>query len=633
MRSGRVGRYRIERELGRGSTGRVFLAHDPEIDRKVAIKTVHIFSSLPEEQRRGARDRFLAEVRAAGRLLHPGIVAIFDAGEQDGVPYLAMEYVEGVTLDAYCRPEALLAAPTAVQIVASAAQTLDYAHRAGIVHRDIKPANILRVGGGGAKIMDFGLAMGPHVDPAHDGGVIGTPNYMSPEQVRGEALDGRSDLFSLAIVLHELLTAAKPFAGETVSSVLYRIVNEPPSDGGAVGRPVPAPLARFLKKALAKSPESRYQSGAEFAAALTEAATTLQAHGNSTTAVVGSSRTTPELRIPPPPARRNRPRLPWVAVTAALLVLGAAAAVQFRGSLLALFGGFSPAPRTVVLEARVRTEPPGLPVTIDGAPIEAGVARFGAQGGVLSTTIGCRVVERTLLPEDAGGEVVLMTEPFEVEVEIDPGVAGAAVRVNGTKAGAAPARLALDLCRDNEVEVSAPGFYPATVRLPAGSTPRDVRTAVAGIVLERIPVGRVMLPKTPTAVVFYVDGKRAAGVDGGLELPAGRHAIRAVNEGYWIDVTTDVEVPPGEAVTPEIELPALGTLVVQAFPSNCKVYLRRPEGRWSMLDTTPLEKKIAAGAYELRVEFVPTGESREQAVTIVPGRQEPLRFSFAGVRP
>jgi len=614
--------------------GRVFLAHDPEIDRRVAIKTIHIFSSLPAEDRKGARDRFLAEVRAAGKLLHPGIVAIFDAGEENGVPYLAMEYVEGETLDAFCRPEALLPARTAAEIVACAAETLDYAHRAGIVHRDIKPANILRVGATGAKIMDFGLAKGPHADLTQDGSLVGTPNYMSPEQVRGEPIDGRSDLFSLAIVLYELWTGVKPFAGETVSSVLYRIVNEPPSDAASAGLRVSAPLAGFLKKALSKRLESRHSTGAEFAAELREAAKVSESpRAPSPSASIASGegpRPAPENRIPPPPVRRKAPRLPLIAGAAALLVLAAAAALQFREPLRGLVGRLSPAPPPVVLEARVRTEPPGLAVTIDGAPIESGVARFTAPGAVLSTTIGCRVVEHSLVPEDAGGEVVLLTEPLEVEVEVDPGIAGAQVRVNQGEAGLAPARLVLDLCRDNEVQVAAPGFYPQAVRLPSGSTPRDVRTAVAELTLDPIPVGRLLLPETPTPVVFYVDGERKEGAGAGLELTAGRHAVRAVNEKYWIDVTTDVDVKAGESVTPEMPLPALGTLTVQAFPSNCKVYLRRSGGRWSLIDTTPLEKKLAAGAYELRVEFVPTGETREQSVTIAPGKQEPLRFSFAG---
>ena len=165
MQSDSLGRYRIERELGRGSMGRVFLAHDPEIDRKVAIKTINIFAALPQGERRTARERFLTEVRAAGKLLHPGIVAIFDVGEESGVPYLAMEYVEGRPSISSAGTDTLLPVSTVAELVASAAETLAYAHREGIIHRDVKPANILRVGESGTKIMDFGLAKVPAGQP------------------------------------------------------------------------------------------------------------------------------------------------------------------------------------------------------------------------------------------------------------------------------------------------------------------------------------------------------------------------------------------------------------------------------------------------------------------------------------
>jgi hypothetical protein len=639
MHAETLGRYRIKRELGRGSMGRVFLAHDPEIDRQVAVKSIHVFAGLPEHERSAARERFIREVRAAGRLLHPGIVAIFDVGEEDGVPYLAMEYVEGETLDAFCAPATLLPVETVVELIVGSAETLDYAHREGIVHRDIKPANILRVGETGTKIMDFGLAKGPHASLTQDGGLLGTPSYMSPEQIHGSKVDGRSDLFSLAIVLYEMLTGVKPFAGETVSSVLYRIVNEQPSDATTVGQPAPEPLARFLKRALTKRPENRFQSGLEFAAALSQAASTLggeAAPSRASTPDVAQRAAVKESGLPPPPRRRARKsRLPGVVAGAAIVLLTAAAVVQFREPLLDVVERFRAPEGPIMLDASVRTEPPGLPVLLDGAPLEAGAVRFPAAGGaVLSTTYACRAIEHALVAEDAGTEVVLIGAPVEVEVEVDPGIPDANVRFNDADAGSSPTRFVLDLCRDNEVEVTAKGFYPASVELPAGATPVEARAAIAGLTLERIPVGRLVLPATATPVVFYVDGERTDGSGDPIELVAGEHVVRAVNKPYWIDVTKRVEVLPGEDVTPALSLPALGLLTVQAFPSNCKVYLRRSaRGRWSFLDATPLQKKIASGSYELRIEFVPTGETREQTVEVTPSGRDPVRFSFASSRP
>lgn len=178
--------------------GRVFLAHDPQIDRRVAVKTVQGFASVPDETQADALEGFLREVRAAGKLSHPGIVTIFDVGQDDDQLYLAMEYVEGVTLDNFTRPGALLPVAEVLDLVARAAEALDYAHGMGVIHRDIKPANLMRVDEGSVKIMDFGLAQPPESQMTQDGSLFGTPGYMSPEQIRGGAVDGRSDLFSLA---------------------------------------------------------------------------------------------------------------------------------------------------------------------------------------------------------------------------------------------------------------------------------------------------------------------------------------------------------------------------------------------------------------------------------------------------
>jgi hypothetical protein len=634
-----LGRYRIIKELGRGSMGRVLLAHDPQIDRQVAVKTVHIFSALPELEQKSARERFLIEVRAAGKLLHPGIVAIFDVGEEDGVPYLAMEYVEGQTLDAFCRPDTLLPPETAVELVASAAEALDYAHRADIVHRDIKPANILRVGEETMKIMDFGLAKGPHAHLTQEGDLLGTPSYMSPEQIRGETVDARSDLFSLAVVLYEMLTGVKPFKGETVSSVLFRIVNEHPRPASSAGRFVPAELSKFLEKALDKRPVGRFQSGAEFAAALREAGRAAAGAPRTAGADPPSpavAKPVPVEKLPPPVVRRRRrSKMPYVIAAAMILVAVAVGVTRYREPLMELIGPWMPEPPAPAwLEAGVRTEPPGLPVLMDGEPLEAGVVRFPSAGprGVLSATLDCRTAEHALALEDAGGEIVLVTDPVEVEVDVDPGVPGASVSLNGADAGEAPARVALDLCRENSIEVAADGYYPTSLVLPEGATPLEARTALGTITLEAIPIGRLMLPAPRTPVRFFVDGEAAESPPEGIELTAGEHVVRAVSKKYWIDVTTRVEVPANGDVTPEFRIPALAWLTVQAFPANCKVFLRRPRGRWVYLDTIPVRRKIAAGKYEVRVEFVPTGETRDRAVDLKAGAEEPIRFSFARPR-
>ncbi len=625
MQPEQLGRYRIISKLGRGAMGLVFLAHDPEIDRKVAIKTVQIFASLPERERDEARERFLREARSAGKLLHPGIVTLFDAGEADDALYLAMEYVEGTTLDNYCRGDDLLPAAQAAELVAQAAEALGYAHTAGIIHRDIKSANLMRVGEQAVKIMDFGLAKPPEGDLTRDGELLGTPSYMSPEQIRGERIDGRSDLFSLAVVLYEMLTGEKPFPGETVSSIIYRVVNEEPAEIDELGGRVSEKMAAFLKKALAKNPNDRFFSGAEFAESLREAA----ASGESGVSPLEQESVT-ESDLPAP--ERTRPRrssiTPFVLGIAILVAALAGAAYIFREQL----GWFERAePVEVWLEASVRAEPVEARLFLNGAALEpeaAGSLRFKADGPptVLAAELECRRVERELTAADASAEVVLVLDSIELPWLLETGEAAASVSLNGAEPVPTPIELRLDLCRENRLELEADGFYPASVEIPSGATPLEARKILGAIDLREIPKGLMVLSESATPLVYRVDGRRVE--PGEIELPEGQHELRLTNEAYWIDVTIPVEVVGGERVVPELEIPALTTLAVQAFPANCKVHLRRPGGGWKYFDDTPVSRRIAVGRYDVRVTLKPTGESRERSIELAPGDNPPVRVAF-----
>jgi len=254
--------------------GRVFLAHDPAIDRKVALKTIHLPEGFSSEARADALARFQREVRAAGKLVHPNIVTIYDLGQDPGLgAFIAMEFVEGSSLEAWCRPGRLLPPRTVGSIACQAADALAYAHREGIVHRDIKPANLMLVGERTVKIADFGLAKPIGASLTTDGTLLGTPNYMSPEQVQGGQVDGRSDLFSLAVVVYELLTGKRPFRGDSISTIVYRIMQEPPVEPDLGRLAEAAQVKTFLARALAKKPEDRFQTGDEFARGLREAFT------------------------------------------------------------------------------------------------------------------------------------------------------------------------------------------------------------------------------------------------------------------------------------------------------------------------------------------------------------------------
>ena len=262
----RFGRYEIVGELGRGAMGVVYKARDPQIDRVVAIKTVSLWGQEPEEEQE-FRLRFMNEAQAAGRLHHSGIVSIFDVGEspENQDPYIVLEYVAGESLSRILARDKKLQLATALTLAQEIAEALDYAHGQGVVHRDIKPANILVTESGHAKIADFGIAK---LNLAHftlPGRVLGTPAYMAPEQLSGESVDGRSDIFSLGVILYAMVTGHSAFQGSSATTVCFKVANRDPVAASALDMSLPPQLDAVISRAIAKNPDERYQRGAEFA--------------------------------------------------------------------------------------------------------------------------------------------------------------------------------------------------------------------------------------------------------------------------------------------------------------------------------------------------------------------------------
>jgi len=263
----RFGRYEILAELGRGAMGMVYKARDPKINRIVAVKTFSLAGQPPEEERE-YRERFFREAEAAGRLSHPGIVTVFDVGEEPEThaPYIVMEFVSGHSLEKLlAQGDHKLPLYTALQLTHELAEALDCAHAQGVVHRDLKPANILITEDGHAKIADFGVAKLNLTTHTLAGRVLGTPAYMSPEQLNGETVDGRSDLFSLGIVLYTMLTGYRPFQGNSAMTVSYKVVNRDPIPATVLDTQLPQELDYITARAMAKDPAERYQRGLEVA--------------------------------------------------------------------------------------------------------------------------------------------------------------------------------------------------------------------------------------------------------------------------------------------------------------------------------------------------------------------------------
>jgi serine/threonine protein kinase len=299
----KIGRYEIESEIGRGAMGVVYLARDTRLDRRVALKTYALPAGLSAESEREFQERFEREAKAAAVLSHPGIITVHDVDRDadDGTPYITMEYFAGESLQKVLARRGRLDADEARDIISQVADALCAAHAAGIVHRDVKPGNIL-IGsmGGRAKLADFGVARLQESELTRSGATIGSPAYMSPEQVRGGAVDGRSDLFSLGVILYQMLSGRRPFEADDLPALAYSIAHETPLPITREVPGLPNGLESFFDRALAKSPDERFADGKEFREELIRAFNSSERENGESTVVETSRSDRPPATTPPP---------------------------------------------------------------------------------------------------------------------------------------------------------------------------------------------------------------------------------------------------------------------------------------------------------------------------------------------
>ena len=265
----RLGRYQLEREIGRGAMGTVYLGRDTAINRMVAIKAIPLASEFSDTELVEARARFFREAETAGRLNHPNIVTIYDVGEERGLAYIAMEYLKGRHLSDYAKSDNLMEPRKVLEVIGRTAEALGFAHKQQVVHRDIKPANLMYDPATDIlKITDFGIARLSDSGSTRTGIVLGTPSFMSPEQLEGRTVTGRSDLFSLGVSLFQLLTGQLPFTADSMTGLMQQIAEAPHPPLRAFRPDLPACVQSIIDRALAKNPDARYDSGAQMAAAL-----------------------------------------------------------------------------------------------------------------------------------------------------------------------------------------------------------------------------------------------------------------------------------------------------------------------------------------------------------------------------
>jgi len=601
----RAGRYQLLKVLGKGAMGVVYLAHDPQIGRKVAVKTIRPKEGARPEEVAESRARFLREAQAAGKLLHPNIVTIFDVFEDHDTMFIAMEYVEGILLDHFCVKGRLLPLERSLSLVCQGLSALDYAHRHGIVHRDVKPCNLMVVDGESLKVMDFGLAKEADAHLTQTGTVIGTPHYMSPEQIQGKMLDGRTDLFSMGVVLYEMVTGERPFQGEALSTIIYKILNESPVEPRSLNPDLPLALSRVVQKALSKNPEERFLTGQTFIHALQH-----YAEMDLKQTMVGQAFTpTPTQEVlPPPPSgirriqKKGRRSGGRKYLVGGLLAACAALAAGTGFYLMRERGG--PAPPVVPAHEEklprpvaVTTEPPGARLYLDGKPVTA-VTLAPGDGAphTVEARLGCLAAQAQVRNTQEQKDLKLVlapSVPFKFRVESEP--PGAAVSIDGKPSGlATPAEVERADCAPFAVGLTLAGREPWEKQVDPSKEP-----ALSASLGAEVPRGALRLEAASATIRFYSGDRLLGGPGQEVPLPEGDHVIRVVDPAVRGSREQRVTVQAGRTARLSAGPFATGRAFLHGSPQDDgKVYV---DGAY--LDDLPLNGTLplAVGNHQFRV--------------------------------
>ena len=634
-RGRRIGRYVVTGRIGRGGMGMVYRGYDAALDREVAVKTLSLEATLEEEHRK----RFEIEARAAAKLQHPNIVTVYELGEDRGVPFIAMELLAGADLDTLLRSGEPLLLQEQLDIMIQVCRGLHYAHERKVVHRDIKPSNIRVLEDGTAKIMDFGIAKLAGSGVTKSGMLVGTVHCMSPEQVMGRPLDGRSDIFSVGVILYELLSGKRPFTGENATEVLYKIVHaEMPALPEAVG-PQRQALQALVARTLAKEPEQRPATAGRLADELTQILAEHQRETPSAAptevveSVSQSRRLLQEGRVDEgvralrdvtdryPQSVEARRALRWATREMARGQARPAAADEFAE----LDAKFLSAPTVRAAETVLQSATP-LPSGTGERPAArwTGSRGLAAGAGVLALAAVVALLrwpEGEPAPSASPAMTAIVTSPapvisaampvppalppVTVSVVSDP--RGAAVSVDGRAVpGTTPLAVPIDPGTDHRIVVWRDGYASHEVRTTAGQVPAELRVTLQSL----SPPGRVAV-SAPYAVDVLWKGKPLARDPATREvsLPSGAQVVTLSAPAHFLRLDVPVQVRASESVA--VTAPALGRLNIRAQPDNCRVLI---DG--TFVDYPPiLDKPVAAGRHQVAFEW-PDGARREYAVEV-----------------
>lgn len=577
----KVGRYEILERVGRGGMGVLYRGHDAVLDREVAIKVMSADFAADES----SRPRFYREARAAAKLQHRNIVTIFEFGEEDGTPYIVMEFLHGQDLAKRMKAQPPLALETKLDIVAELCTGLHFAHEQGVIHRDVKPANIRLLPDGSVKLLDFGIAKMAQSSLTQTGSVFGSASYMSPEQVQGAAIDGRSDIFSAGVVLYELITGKKPFAGDSPTAVIAKLLTEDPEPIEKLVPGLPKPLIQAVKKALEKDPARRYAKAGDFGADLRISRSALQATATPSPRAVDFAETT----------------------------------------LITKTEGTSPANDVVikrggtgVVEATAGTAASEPARGIPWVAIGAVVVLLAAAGG------GYYLMSSPKPTPEAGGDPV-KTGGAVTQVRDDkaPPVAAAVLAISSEPEGAAIAIDGKDTGKLTPAELDLAGRTAAALRLTKrGYAPFEARLGEADLRQGRLQYRLVPVAEPVMTVVItgdypfqVMEGESVLSpLQRSHELRmAGRHTLRLRAPEVFLNSAVVVE--PNASRKVELSAPELGALTLRTSLETCRVLVSGRELGFPPIVNVP----IAAGNYLVELSC-PDGQGRRVPVTITAGQ-------------
>jgi len=612
----RIGRYEIVSELGRGAMGIVYRAHDPRIGRDVAIKTIKLADQAGPDETQGLRDRLFREAQSAGRLSHPGIVTIYDIAEENGIAYISMEFVEGRTLEGMIDSGEVGDLGTVAQLIEQMAGALDYAHAREIVHRDIKPANILVTHEGEMKITDFGIARIASSKMTQTGIVMGTPSYMSPEQVRGESIDGRSDQFSLTVIAYELITGCKPFTGDSLTSVIFKIVSEEPKTPCSINADLSEDLDEAVLKGLAKRPGERFPNCRDFAAQFTGCLV-----GGETKATTGGA-----------PLRTGRQPPPHTVVSALdeTAPVSAVSPAQGIEEQETVFAQPAESPKLPPLSSRGRDRGAGVSHgEVQPAPKKRSrTVLVALLAGILGVVVAAIAMNPWLLDDPAGMlgfvDTGILGSNETSDGEGDDGPAGS----GQTTAGVLPPP-SLDTTPDPVVDPDPPATdEPADGSEAAGTVeptpappPTPAKRAPPRPAVARASV--VSFSGQPRGAKVVVDQEPAWTCTQPcyLELPVGDHVALVTFDGFFPHRRSFEVGSDASTVAFELE-EIVGTLKVSSAPPGATIYV---DGK-KRQETTPATFRLKPGTHVVRVQGSGMPSS-ERTVEMEANTLRSIRFS------